>query len=60
MSLDLKVRPLKSDFLDVKCPTSRMDCETDFLSILENFFQSGRIFGGTSISVIYNVLEAIT
>ena len=39
----------------VKCPTSRIDCETNFLSILENFFQSGCIFGGKSISAIAEV-----
>ena len=38
----------------VKCPTSRIDCETIFLSILKNFFSSDRIFGGKSISAIYN------
>ena len=32
----------------------------EFLSILENFFQSCRIFGGKSISAIKTVLEAIT
>ena len=32
----------------------------EFLSILENFFQSCRIFGGKSISAIYTVLGAIT
>ena len=45
---------------NVKCPTSRIDCEMIFLSILENFFQSDCIFPGKSISGIYNVLEAIT
>ena len=37
-----------------------MNCETNFLSILENFFQSCRIFGGKSISAIKTVLGAIT
>ena len=32
--------------------TSRIDCETNFLSMLENFFQSGCIFAGKSISSI--------
>ena len=39
---------------NVKCPTSRTDCETNFLSILENFFQSDCILAGKSISAIYN------
>ena len=39
----------------VKCPTSRIDCETNFLSILDFFFQSGCIFAGNFISAVYNV-----
>ena len=37
----------------VKCPSSMIDCETNFLSILENFFQSDSIFGGKNISAVY-------
>ncbi len=29
---------------NVKCPTSRIDCETNFLSILENFFSKWLYF----------------
>ena len=43
----------------MKCPTSRIDCEKNFLSILEHFFQSCCIFSGKSKSAIKTVLEAI-
>ena len=37
----------------MKYPTSRSDCETNFLWIFENFFQSASIFCGKHISGIY-------
>ena len=45
---------------NVKCPTSRIDCEMIFYRFWKTFFQSDCIFPGKFISGIYNVLEAIT
>ena len=36
----------------MKCPTSRIDCETNFYRFWKTFFQSGCIFSGKNISAI--------